>query len=363
MHAMMQDVTTTLDMLQRALARDYRIVEVEIADTPIFLAVAYPLAPGVTGLKPRLPSGRGTTRAQAMVSAGAEALELRASLAQNNVDRIARLPRVDGRAMVAAHDLLSAERVLVPAQQVFLDFAATTGEPLETDADSTGCAVGATRREAVLRALLEGIERDATAFWWHGGVAASALSTDLIDAHQPRLAWWLKGRSRRFRLLGLTTEIGVPVVLSVSFNPEGGEIACGAAARLDVADAALAAVTEMIQTEVALAAALAADDPEARRWCSYASALMLPQFDPPTEGPPDAWAALDEAGLLNRLADLGLRALGVDLTLADDPLPSVRVIVPGLCAMGGRIDCPRFRKLFGSFDPTAPLRHHEPEPF
>lgn len=49
--------------------------------------------------------------------------------------------------------------------------------------------------------------------------------------------------------------------------------------------------------------------------------------------------------LLARLAELGHRAFAIDLTLPNDPLPSLRVLVPGLCAMRGRTDSPRFARL------------------
>ena len=59
----------------------------------------------------------------------------------------------------------------------------------------------------------------------------------------------------------------------------------------------------------------------------------------------DHAASMGTGAVLSRLSELGHRALGVDLTLPDDPLPSVRVLVPGLCAMRGRIATPRFARL------------------
>jgi hypothetical protein len=49
--------------------------------------------------------------------------------------------------------------------------------------------------------------------------------------------------------------------------------------------------------------------------------------------------------MLARLDALGHRALAIDLSLPHDPLSTARVIVPGLCAMGGRIDVARFDRL------------------
>ena len=70
---MKQNLNDTLMVLRQTLAFDYRIIALEMPTSPVFMAVALPLAPEVTGLKPRLPSGRGLSLPQAMVSAGAEA--------------------------------------------------------------------------------------------------------------------------------------------------------------------------------------------------------------------------------------------------------------------------------------------------
>lgn len=342
----------TIDRIGRALEPDFSVVALHAPEAPVFLAVAVPGAEGVTGLKPRLPAGRGMTTAQAMIAAGAEALELRASLAQNHLARLAALPRQEGLAMVAARDLLGGADVAVPAQEVFLDCAAALDEPLHRDADSTGCAAGPDREAALAVALWECVERDAVALWWHGGRAAGSLALDLIDRQQPRLYWWLHQRARRTELLELTSDIGLPVVAAVSSDAEGRHVATGTAARPVLAEAALAAVTEMVQTEVGIALAQEAGDPEAEDWLRTASTREQPQFraEAPREG-----AGLGQRALLQRLADLGHRALAVDLTLPGDPLASVRVLVPGLCAMRGRIGVSRFAKACpGIAAPTLP---------
>jgi ribosomal protein S12 methylthiotransferase accessory factor YcaO len=343
---------TAADMiarLTRSLAHDFTLMPLEAPASPLFLAIALPLEDSVTGVKPRLPAGRGMTPQQAMIAAGAEALELRASLAQHHVADLAALPRREGLAMAAAVDLLTQEVVTVPAQEVYLDCAAVLAEPLTHDAGSTGCAVGPDRDTARATAVWECIERDAVALWWHGNRPAGRLALELIDAHQPRLFWWLHQRTRVTLLLDLTTDIGLPVVAAVSSGPDGGHVAMGTAARPVLADAALAAVTEMVQTEVSMEMAREAGDPELLAWDAHGSTRVQVQFQ--SQG--DSGAVVADVApkfgqlepLLVRLDALGLRALAVDLTLPDDPLPSVRVIIPGLCAMQGRTDTPRFRQL------------------
>lgn len=339
----------TIAQLTRALAQDFQLLPLEDPDRPVFLAVAWPAHDGVTGRKPRLPAGRGLTPQQALVATGAEALELRASLAQRHLPALADLPRRDGLAMVAGRDLRTGHAVPVTAQEVWLDCADILGEPLVTDATSTGCAVGRTRHEATETALWECIERDALALWWHGGLPARPLPVEEIDRLQPRLYWWLDGRDRVTHLLDLTTDIGLPVVAAVSSDPSGRYVAVGSAARLQIADAALAAVTEMVQTEVAMEAARLAGDPEVLAWDALASTNLQPQFHPAAGARP-----APPGDLLQRLSDLGLAAQAIDLTLLGDPLPSMRVLVPGLCAMGGRTDAARFRRLCPDPLPSFP---------
>ncbi|HLQ18017.1 MAG TPA: YcaO-like family protein [Tabrizicola sp.] len=349
--------TETLALLDRSLARDFQLVPLHAPEAPLFLAVALPLDDAVTGLKPRLPAGRGLTPQQAMLAAGAEAMELRASLAQRHAEELALLPRRDGVAYCEARDLVSDAAVPVAAQEVYLDCAAVLDEPLRWEANSTGCAVGRDREMAVSVALWECIERDALALWWHGNRPAAALDLEMIDPHQPRLFWWLHQRTRRTTLMDVTTDIGLPVVVAVSSDRSGRVVAMGAAARPERGEAALAAVTEMVQSEVSLELAHQAGDPEACAWIEAASTEVQSQFRPEAPKARDTIQGGLHA-LLERLTGLGHRALAIDLTLPDDPLPSVRVLVPGLCAMQGRIGTPRFRLLCPAA--TGP---NLPEPF
>jgi ribosomal protein S12 methylthiotransferase accessory factor YcaO len=339
---MKQNPAEMIERLTQALADDFRILPLARPGAPLFLAIALPTDEGVTGLLPRLPAGRGMTMPQAMLAAGAEALELRASLAQQHLAELQGLPRQDGLAVVTATDLVSGVTAPVPAQSVFLDCAAVLAEPLREDADSTGCATGATRDSAVAAALWECVERDAVALWWHGNRQGAAVALEVIDAQQPRLFWWLHQRPRATRLLDISTDIGLPVVVAVAAEPDGRALAIGSAARPVLADAALAAVTELVQTEASLDLAREAGQTEALDWSARAAMGGQPQFLP---GPARRSGPLTVPDLLARLAHLGHRVLAVEMTLPGDPMPTMRVMVPGLCAMRGRTDTPRFARL------------------
>jgi len=341
---MSKHITQTLASLERALAYEFTILPVRTKDAPIFMAVAWPTAAGLTGLKPRLPAGRGMTAAQARLAAGAEAVELRASLAQNHHASLTGLRHTDAHRTVPAVDLLTGDTVAVPGQAVFLDFAATCGETRYDDADSTGCATSTDLQSAIEAALRECLERDALALWWHGRLPGRALPVEGIDTLHPRLGWWLSARPRRTVLLDITTDTRLPVVVAASADRDGRNIALGSAAHPDRTHAALAAVTEMIQTETAMAEAHAAGDDEVAEWIAQGSTGTMVQFTPQGVAAPQG-PMMDLNAVLTRLDRLGHRALAVDLSLPDDPLTTARVMVPGLCAMGRRIDQPRFARL------------------
>lgn len=361
---MKMTVATLLADIRRSLADDFRLEPVHVDGSPIFLAVAWPTAEGLTGCRPRLPAGRGTTLAQAMISSGAEAIEMRASLAQNRLEAIAGFDRHQGVAMITASDALDGSSVSVAAQEVFLDFAEVAGEVPFADANSTGCAAAASWQAAVWSGLMECIERDAMALWWHGGQPCAAASLALIDRQQPRLFWWLEQRNRQTQLLDLTCDSGVPVIAAVSTDQNGGRVAIGTAARPTIDEAALSAVTEMIQTEVAMAQAIAYGDEECLAWCDYGSTLIQPQFRPTLPPACPVRSVLEIDAVVRHLSKLGHRVLTVDLTLPDDPLLTVRVMVSGFCAMRGQFDTPRFARLTGRKVAKGERpRRHDPEPY
>jgi thiazole/oxazole-forming peptide maturase SagD family component len=346
--------------MKTALAGEFNLAPVEHGEGQVFFSTAIPKMEAATGFKPRLPAGRGMSQQMADFSAAAEALEMRASLATNLHRAHHGLFTSQKRKMVFATDLHSGDRVAVAAQRVFLDFARAANEPQYHDADSTGCAAGQTIEAATYTALLECIERDAMAIWWYGKQSRPHLAPEILDLTQPRLTWWLESRKLETRLIDITSNLGVPVVAAVSNDANGQTVAIGTAAKPLLQDAALAAVTEMLQTEHALAQALSAGDDEALGWCNRASVNNQQQFLPdPARGFPQQ-AENDMKSIVDRLATFGLHALVVELTLQGDPLHTVRVIAPGLCSMQHQVIVERIRLHDGKIDSARELETLEP---
>lgn len=245
---------------------------------------------------------------------------------------------------LAARCLGEDRRVRFPAELVLRRPAGLRKAPRE--AESTGVGAGSTRDAATLSGLLEVIERDAIGLWWHGGAPARPAGTDLTDDPEfGRFMAGLRGDSDRvWRLLDITTDLGVPTFAALSAERDGRVVVAGFSTRLDAREAARGAILEMCQMELAqdLALAKLARQGEEtlgrqdRLWIARARDLSLettPQLQaenlPRTciRFPPDGHPL---AALVERLRDRSFHAYSVDLTRPDPGIPVVRVIVPGL---------------------------------
>jgi ribosomal protein S12 methylthiotransferase accessory factor YcaO len=310
------------DLLQ-SVRPEFNIQELELPDIPVYLAVAIPKDGDTTGRRPRLPSGRGLTAQQAVTSAVGESVELLASLAQA-CDRESNVFETRAGVLhVLAHELQGQETAFVSAQQVYLDWSHIFDEPLHYDADSNGCAAGLTWGFALKGALLECIERDAVAIWWYGRQCRAHFPSSFLDAIVPRVAWWLATRKRVYRLIDVTTEVGVPVVVAVSHNEDGHEIAMGSAAGIDTRQAAVSAVTEMVQMEVSMN--MGYPNEELKNWRSRTSIQNTRQFHPnANEHPRIIFEPNPEA----KCAEAGHKMFSVNLTRRNDLLSTARVLVP-----------------------------------
>ncbi len=320
-----------LDALTHALKGKFDIREINGQEQPIFLAIACPCHEGITGLKPRLPAGRGFTKSQAMLAAAAEAAELLSSLACTETRQSHSIKTRDGVDFITAVDMGTGLEVDVEAQSVFLDYAKVFNQTLKVDADSTGCACAETLPEAMMRGLLECIERDALAIWWYGRQSRSHISLSYIDQIHPRLSYWLNRRARITLAIDITSDVGVPVTVAVSSEQDGTKVAIGSAAHLDSQTATVTAISEMIQMETSMRLSAKAENPELDTWLNGASALHMPQFLPAHSGhAPLAQTAKD---VLACVTDAGFRALSIDLSLTGFPVACTRISVPGLSGL------------------------------
>jgi ribosomal protein S12 methylthiotransferase accessory factor len=214
---------------------------------------------------------------------------------------------------------------------------------------SNGNAAGNTLEEAVLQGFLELVERDAVALWWYNRVRRPGVELDSFgEPYLGRLQAFLREHEREFWALDLTTDLGIPVFVSVCRRTDGSpeQIVPGFGAHLDPKVALLRAVTEMNQM---LASPLLEPagrdlgdqnaDPETAHWLTTATVANQPYLLP-VDGPllnaasyPHAWAddvREDVRACQARVERAGMEMLILDQTRPEIGLPVAKVIVPGL---------------------------------
>lgn len=242
---------------------------------------------------------------------------------------------------------LSHERVRwLPSKMCFFNYQESSSSNVLqfARADSNGCASGNTIEEAILQGFYELIERDAVAIWWYNRLKARSI--DLKSFKQPffdgMLQYW-RSRGRVLHVLDVTSDIGVPVVLAISWRDETGDriqfgLGCHSEPRLAISRA----LSELNQTAHAEDDASTENlDPETTmgRWMMRETIESQPYVVPTSEDPVRAEAMNDHSTddisedvrrLVGRCADMGHETLVFDHTHPDIGFPTARVVVPGL---------------------------------
>ncbi|WP_412555108.1 YcaO-like family protein [Shimia sp. MIT1388] len=171
-------------------------------------------------------SGAGASSEDALVRLAGEAAEqlgLRQAVLRLPCDRD-----------IPALDLGGSEVVQVAREVLPLSSSETAGF-------SEGLAAHTDWETAVLHGALELFERDAAAHWWGGATQATLLTeadAQVLEALGAR-------PERQTRVLDVTCDTGVPVVVAVSFDLSGGEFCFGAAAGASLEGALGSALREL----------------------------------------------------------------------------------------------------------------------
>jgi len=250
--------------------------------------------------------------------------------------------------------------VYLPAQLLFLAGGRRQGEPAIGYATSSGMACGPTRDEAVLRALLEVVERDAFMLTWYG-----MLTLPLVDLESDPVL--LAEERRHFAPAGLHHQVvdlsvflRVPAALAVirGRQPDAVALAVGAASAPAMREACSKALREAFQTRYWIRqmrqlrrqrfaedfsdilrfedhVLLYSYEENARRadFLVASAARRSVQEVPKLEG---TTAAELLSAVVARLAEHGVRAYAADLTSPEvrrAGLHVARVICPHLCPL------------------------------
>ncbi|MCP4333290.1 MAG: YcaO-like family protein [Gammaproteobacteria bacterium] len=363
----------------------YDFVEVCAMDLPVHCMAAYPgialtndLPAAALPASGRVANGRGLSRDGCRASALGEAIELAsccswgdepllaASQRDINMDFCAvdellglspsqwaqrhiwnrRFGDFDRRPMrcdetrsidwYVAENATGKQRVAVPADLVLIGRHDADDVDAIGFADSNGCASAATHEDARVIALLELIERDATARWWYGGRKRPLVALDFLDS-QSSLRNALESRSRVTRLFDITTDIGVSCIAAVSAEADGSCVAMGFSANPDAAVSACSALVEMAQIELSLQAAIIHDQMDAGMRCWLQQVNGNDEFfDAATfTGKPEAQFGDDTKVLLSELLQhcraASCRVFFANLTRPRFGVPVYRALSPDLC--------------------------------
>jgi ribosomal protein S12 methylthiotransferase accessory factor len=148
-----------------------------------------------------------------------------------------------------ARTLADAREVLVPAQLVYLPYTFAEQEPVLRDPLTTGCAAGTALGPAVLRGLLEVVERDAIVLRHYRRLTPGRLDPALFDSPElDRLVRSCERYHLEVEFFDYSLDLPVPVVAVRVRDPRGGTPATtfGSKAAFDAADAALGALLEAV---------------------------------------------------------------------------------------------------------------------
>ncbi|WP_412749046.1 YcaO-like family protein [Krasilnikovia sp. M28-CT-15] len=291
-----------------------------------------------------------------LCSAGVPALDP-ASLSHHSGDTDRARVRTSRLAWTTARSLVDGTSRLVPAQLVRLPYAFLPGEPVLRDPLTTGCAAGTAAGPAVLRGLLEVVERDATMIRHYRGLTPRRLTpASLGSSEVDRLVADCERYHLQVELFDYALDLPVPVIAARVRDPGGRMPAAtfGSKAAFDVAEAAVGALLEAatfrgpIRGRAKTARRVAAgllDDPSriasgaerAFLWIQPEMAGRLGYLDEAetvTNQPRAGEPAIDV--VVRSIAQAGGDILVCDVTtpdIADMGAIVVKVLVPGLQPM------------------------------
>ena len=225
---------------------------------------------------------------------------------------------------VKAESLTSSEAVWIPAAFCYMGYP-VDGEHRFCVGNTNGVAAGESLREALSSALLEIVERDAIAIWWHNRIRRPALNVRILDSPDlARVCDTAATLGISIALLDVTTDVRIPVCAAVATNEAGELLAMGSAAHPNPTIAATRAASELSQMWFW---GNQDDSPRTRQWFRNMSRASDPYLEPAgTTDLPASAMTFDDC--LEAIAAVGLSAYWVDLTRPEIGVPVVRVVIP-----------------------------------
>lgn len=237
---------------------------------------------------------------------------------------------------------------LLPSCFCFAQYPALDETQLYSYPDSNGCAAGNTLGEAALQAVLELIERDAAAIWWYNEIERPWVKLDTVDNDYIKsVIKFYKKINRKIHVLDLTTDLGVPVFVSISYNFRKGEkdrILYAFGAHVDAGIAIERSIIELNQllpvVEHQNRSAFLSHDKDLHHWLENISIKDYPYLQNgmgngisiQTYYPSGCNTEIQDAlqYCIEKFKKNNLQLMVLDVTQPDIGLPVVRLFAPGL---------------------------------
>lgn len=236
-------------------------------------------------------------------------------------------------------DLRTGQTHWLPSSLVWFDWPGLT--PGSYRGTSNGAAAGNTLEEAVLQGLLELVERDSVALWWHPMCHRPGF--DLASWNDPRINAALapqRALGTDVWVLDLTSDLGIPAAVAIAHGMSKTPAPMmGFGAHVDPALAVVRALTELAQMQSLLvgvdAGQFALAGPAEKRWLDEVTVESEPWLAPTELIPPPrtpAFATISQAidDVAARIENAGMQVLWADCSRPDVPMHVVRTYAPGM---------------------------------
>ncbi|MBB1486374.1 YcaO-like family protein [Oceanospirillum sediminis] len=241
------------------------------------------------------------------------------------------------------YSLTHREICLAPGQVVYARYQYESDAYPYAYPDSNGCSAGNSYSEAVIQGTLELIERDAAAIWWYNmlirpRVNLSLLNNDYIN----KIVNYYTEQERAIYTIDITTDIGIPVFVSVSYNlSTGKEILYGFGAHIDYKTAIERSIIELNQLlPIVSTARSKTSDQKFYEWLDNESidkhAYLFGVEDQQINAEKIYSDVLQNSEdnivqyIVESLKLCGVELIACDLTPQDIKFPVVKMIAPGL---------------------------------
>lgn len=242
-----------------------------------------------------------------------------------------------------AHSLTHKEICLVPGQVVFARYQYESDSDMYAYPDSNGCSAGNSYSEAIIQGTLELIERDAAAIWWYNMIVRPRVNLSLLNnTYIDKIIDYYAEQERAIYTIDITTDIGIPVFVSVSYNLNTGkEILYGFGAHIDYKLAIERSIIELNQLlPIVSTARSKTSDQKFYEWLDKESidkhTYLLGVEELQINAERIYGSVLQNSSdqivqyIINSLKSCDIELIACDLTPQDIKFPVVKMIAPGL---------------------------------